>query len=66
MTRKPRLIEPTLLPAWALIQFNLESIQDRYFAELMKDNPHQDTLDWLEGEMKAKEREIEFNNFKFN
>lgn len=64
--RKPRFIEPKVLPQWAFIMFNLQSVQDRYFAELMKDKPHEDTLDWLESEMVSKSKQLEYLNFKFN
>lgn len=64
--RKPRFIEPTIIPEWALIMYQLESVQDRYFAELMKRSPSEDKLDWLESEMKAKERQLNYQNFKFN
>ena len=46
--------------------FNLESVQARYFVELLKEQPHEDTLDWLESEMKAKEKKLQYLNYKFN
>lgn len=47
MTQKEVFIEPTLLPKWALTQFNYNNCVEMFYQELDKAEPNKERVEFL-------------------